>query len=141
VSGGTFCIENPGNDNGWVGIELHGVKSNRKGVGARIKVTVDTKQAPRSIYRTVNSGGNYGASPLEQLIGVGHATRIASVEVFWPVTGRTQKIEGLSLKRWYEIKEDSDKATVANHPPSTPRKKLAPPPAAPAPKIIKDASS
>ena len=39
--------ENPGNANPWLGLELEGVRSNRSAIGARIKVTVQTKAGPR----------------------------------------------------------------------------------------------
>jgi hypothetical protein len=102
--------KNPGNGNAWLGIELVGVRSNRKGVGARIKVTVDTPGGPRSIYRTVGSGGSFGANPLGQQIGLADASRIAGLEVFWPATGQTQRVSGLDLRNWYEIREGSDVA-------------------------------
>ena len=33
-----------------------------------------------SIYRTVGSGGSFGASPLEQHIGLGKSARISQIE-------------------------------------------------------------
>jgi VCBS repeat protein/ASPIC/UnbV protein len=97
--------KNPGNGNAWLGIELVGVRSNRKALGARIKVTIDTKSGPRSIHRTVGSGGSFGANPFRQQIGLGDASRVASLEVFWPATGQTQRFSGLDVKEWYEIRE------------------------------------
>ena len=65
-------FENPGNGNDWISLKLVGVKANRSAIGARIKVTVqDQAGAPRSIYRTVGSGGSFGGSPLTQHIGLG----------------------------------------------------------------------
>jgi len=54
---------------------------------AHIKVTVENEgpnqsQAKRSIYRTVGSGGSFGASPLEQHIGLGKSARITNIEVW-----------------------------------------------------------
>ena len=69
-------FENPGHGNDWLGVKLVGVKSNRAAIGARI--TVDGRGrdgATRSIHRTVNSGGSFGASPLEQHIGLGAGVR------------------------------------------------------------------
>jgi hypothetical protein len=102
--------KNPGNPNAWLGIELVGVRSNRKAIGARIKVTVDTKSGPRSIHSTVGSGGSFGASPFRQQIGLGDALRVVSLEVFWPATGQTQRFSGLDVKQWYEIREGVDGA-------------------------------
>jgi hypothetical protein len=70
------------------------VRSNRAAIGARIKVDVEAKGGRRSIFRTVSSGGSFGGSPLRQQIGLGDATRIASVEILWPATGQTQRLAG-----------------------------------------------
>jgi hypothetical protein len=97
---------NPGNENAWIGLDLVGVRSNRKAVGARIKVTAATKKGVRNIHRTVGGGGSFGASPFAQHIGLGAADRIVAAEIFWPVTGKTQRVLGLSPGRWYRIRED-----------------------------------
>ncbi len=96
---------NPGNSNHWITLKLEGVRSNRAAIGARIRVEVDTAQAPRSIYKTVNTGGSFGANPLRQEIGLAQATSIRLIEIFWPVTGQTQKLRGLEMDRFYKIRE------------------------------------
>ena len=45
--------------------------SNRAAIGARLRVDVVENGRQRSIFRTVNSGGSFGANPLRQHIGVG----------------------------------------------------------------------
>ncbi len=78
-------FENPGHGADWISIKLVGVKSNRSAIGARIKVTAKSRGGEsRAIYRTVGSGGSFGASPLEQHIGLGKAGAIDSLEVRWP---------------------------------------------------------
>ncbi|HUG53721.1 MAG TPA: ASPIC/UnbV domain-containing protein, partial [Vicinamibacteria bacterium] len=109
-------FENPGNENAWLGLELEGVRSNRRAVGARIKVTVDGGEGPRSIHRTVGSGGSFGASPLRQEIGLGRATSVRRVEVSWPATGEVQTIDGLEPRRRYRIREGSPQATEVRWP-------------------------
>ena len=96
---------NPGNANHWLTLELEGVRSNRKGIGARVKVALETKRGARFLYRTVGSGGSFGASPLRQEIGLGDATRITSVEIFWPATGSTQTVRGLQVDHRYRVRE------------------------------------
>ncbi len=72
-------FENPGNGNDWINLKLVGVKTNRAAIGARITVTVENEgQGTRTIYRTVSGGGSFGASPLEQHIGLGKSARISS---------------------------------------------------------------
>ena len=100
-------FENPGNGNDWINLKLVGVKANRAAIGARIKVTVkDQGGAVRSIYRTVNSGGSFGASPLEQHIGLGKAAQIVSIEILWPGGSQTpQTFSNVGKNQFLEIKE------------------------------------
>lgn len=102
---------NPGHGNNWITLKLEGVTSNRAGVGARIRVVVQTPEGDRSIYKTTGTGASFGASPLRQEIGLGNAQGIRLVEVFWPVTGMTQSFPGLEMNRFYKIREDSATAT------------------------------
>jgi hypothetical protein len=104
--------ENPGNANHWLQLQLEGVRSNRSAIGARIKVAIETPGGSRVIYRTVGSGGSFGASPLRQEIGLGDALRIDSVEVFWPATGQTQVLSGLSLDHRYHVGEGAAATSV-----------------------------
>jgi hypothetical protein len=112
----TTLYRNPGNGNGWLGLELEGVRSNRGAIGARIKVVVEGKAGPRSIHRTVGSGGSFGASPLRQHIGLGDATRITTVEVSWPATGQTQTVRGLQPNRRYRVREGVEAAAPVERP-------------------------
>jgi tetratricopeptide (TPR) repeat protein len=78
-------FENPGNGNDWIRLRLVGVKANRAGIGARIKLTVKNEGGrERAIYRTVGSGGSFGASPIEQHIGLGKSAEIERLEIIWP---------------------------------------------------------
>ena len=84
-------FENPGNGNDWISLHLVGAKTNRAAIGARIKVTVENgSQGSRSIYRTVGSGGSFGASPLQQHIGLGKDAHIQDIEIWWPVSNTRQ---------------------------------------------------
>lgn len=102
---------NPGNTNHWITLKLEGRESNRIALGARIKVNTVEGGQPRAIYRTVSTGGSFGSSPLRQEIGLGQASAIASVEIFWPTTGKTQTLTGLERDRFYKIREGDAAAT------------------------------
>jgi tetratricopeptide (TPR) repeat protein len=105
-------FENPGHDNDWITVKLVGVKSNRVAIGARIKVTVQNQgQGVRSIYRTVSSGGSFGASPLQQHIGLGKSAKIISLEVDWPASKTQQTFSDVQKDQFIEIKEFADKYT------------------------------
>jgi tetratricopeptide (TPR) repeat protein len=102
-------FENPGHGNDWLGVNLVGVKTNRAAIGARIKLTVENSGGgQRSIYRTVNSGGSFGASPLQQHIGLGKAARIVDLEVFWPVSNTRQHFANVGKNQVIEIRELAD---------------------------------
>jgi hypothetical protein len=83
------------------------VRSNRAAIGARIKVTVETTgdsnaRVTRSIYRTVGSGGSFGANPLEQHIGLGFAARIQSVEIWWPASNTRQTFSAMAPNQFID---------------------------------------
>ena len=99
-------FENPGHGNDWISLRLVGVKSNRAAIGARIKVTVENEgRDARSIYRTVGNGGSFGASPLEQHIGLGKSARIVELEIWWPASNTRQRFAGLGKNQFVEITE------------------------------------
>ena len=99
-------FRNPGNNNDWITVRLAGVKTNRSAIGARIKITVENEShAIRSIYRIVGSGGSFGASPLQQHIGLGKAVRIVNLEVDWPASKTRQSFSNVPKNQIIEIKE------------------------------------
>ena len=62
----------------------------------------------RAVYSWVNSGGSFGASSLEQEMGLGQAERILSLEVFWPTSGIRQAFDDVPLDTRIEITEGDD---------------------------------
>jgi tetratricopeptide (TPR) repeat protein len=99
-------FENPGHDNDWITLKLVGVKTNRVAIGARIKVTLENQgQGTRSIYRTVGSGGSFGASPLQQHIGLGKSAKILRLEIDWPVSKTKQVFTNVQKNQFLEITE------------------------------------
>lgn len=99
-------FKSPGNGNNWVDLKLVGVKTNRAAIGARIKLTVeDAAQRRRDIHRHVCSGGSFGSSPLQQLIGVGKATRIETLEIWWPTSQTRQTFHNVELNQFIEVQE------------------------------------
>ena len=111
-------FENPGNGNSWISVRLTGEKSNRAALGARIQVTVKNGSAEtRQIFRTVSSGGSFGASPFQQHIGLGKAAQIESLEVWWPSSGIRQTFTQVKTNQTIEIHELSKEfRSVPEHP-------------------------
>ncbi|HKC63996.1 MAG TPA: CRTAC1 family protein [Pyrinomonadaceae bacterium] len=90
-----------GNANNSVLIKTVGIKSNRDGIGARVKiVSGDLTQMDE-----VRSGGSYiSQSDLRLHFGLEKRTKIDSVEVRWP-SGTVDKISGVGVNRILTVKE------------------------------------
>jgi hypothetical protein len=88
---------NPGRGHRWLKLRLVGAASPRSGVGARIRVVVDTPRGVREIHRAVGSVSSFGGSPLRQEIGLGDARAVRRVEIRWPRTPEPQVLEGVEL--------------------------------------------
>jgi len=110
----SVLFRNPGNDASWIKIGLVGRQSNRFGVGARLRLDVESGQDGelRSIYRTVGTGGSFGCNSLRQEIGLGAAERIARLEVYWPTSDRRQVFEDLPTRVELRIDEASGTYSV-----------------------------
>jgi hypothetical protein len=111
-------FRNPGSGNDWINVHLVGVKSNRAAIGAQIKVTVrDQGQPERSVYRTVSSGGSFGANPMEQHIGLGKSAKILNLEVWWPASNTRQNFDHVAANQFIEIKEFEKEYTALKRTP------------------------
>lgn len=92
-----------GNGNNSVLIKLVGVKSNRDGIGARIKIV----SGDLSQIDEVRSGDSYiSQSDLRLHYGFEKRTKIDLIEVRWP-SGNVDKIEDAKMNRIVTIKEGS----------------------------------
>jgi tetratricopeptide (TPR) repeat protein len=100
-------FENPGHGNDWISLKLVGEKTNRAAIGARIKVTVENGGKRRFIYRTVGSGGSFGASPLMQHVGLGRSARIENLEIWWPASNTRQSFSNVGTNQFLEIRESA----------------------------------
>ncbi len=61
------------------------------------------------MFRHVNSGGSFGANPLRQEIGLGAATSIDALEIFWPKTGLAQTFRDLAVDQALVITEGQER--------------------------------
>jgi hypothetical protein len=112
----SVLFKNPGHANHWLKLDLTGVKANRFGVGARVKIgTIGADGKPFDVYRTVGSGGSFGASSLHLHVGLGPSASATAIEVRWPGSGTVQRFEGpIRGDTRYEVRED--RATLVEHP-------------------------
>jgi hypothetical protein len=90
-----------GNRNNWLGLQLVATKSNPASVGAMI--TWQTGGLKRSRLKT--GGGSYLAShDPRELLGLGSATKVESVEIHWP-SGKTDKLTNLPINTYIKVVE------------------------------------
>lgn len=90
----------------WIEIALRGVKSNRDGIGARIKVV--TKSGVQYNHMTTSVG--YASSsdgPVH--FGLGSDTRAEEIEIRWP-SGVIQNLHGVEADRIVAVTEPLSKA-------------------------------
>lgn len=100
---------NPGqNANSWISIVLEGTSSNRSAIGTRVKATFTENGIQRSVYRDVNSGGSFGASPLRREIGLGTAQKIDKLEILWHGGNDAQVFYDVKRNQFIRITEGSD---------------------------------
>lgn len=103
-----ILFQNPGSTNNWLTVKLVGKKTNRSAIGARIKVITEGPD-PLTIHRHVSSGSSFGANPLEQTIGLGQATQVATLEVDWPTSRTKQIYQNIAVNQAIEITESDSR--------------------------------
>ncbi len=102
---------NPGH---WLQIQLRGVKTNRDGVGAHVKVFAADPAGsgqPQMLFDEVHSGRGYQSHYGTRLyFGLGSCTKIDRVEVSW-IGGGTEVFKGLGVDRCVTLTEGGAVAT------------------------------
>jgi len=100
------------NNNNWISLKLDGVKANKAAIGSHIKLTFTENGVKRNVYKDVNSGGSFGASPLRQEIGIGQAKIIDEIEIKWAGSGKVQHFTNVSPNQFLRITEGVDQYKV-----------------------------
>jgi len=109
--------ENPGFENNWINVKFDGVKTNKSGVGNRVKLTFNDGGKVRSTYFLISKGASFGGNPIRLQAGVGKATVIDEMEVTWEATGEKQVIKNIPVNKIYLDKEGSSSLTeIPLHP-------------------------
>ncbi|HWE35973.1 MAG TPA: CRTAC1 family protein [Isosphaeraceae bacterium] len=112
-------FRNPGHGRHWLKVKLVGTKTNRAGFGAKIRVDLEGPDGRRrSIYRHVGSRSSFGGNSLVEMIGLGDAARVATLQVSWPVSRTTQTFRDLAPDRTLEVVEGADAPVVLHAGPS-----------------------
>jgi len=91
-----------GNRNQWLGIATIGTKSNRDGIGARVKVV---SASGLTQYFTVNTAVGYlSASDKRLIVGLGSDVTAKLVEIRWP-SGTIQRLENVKAGQFLRVTE------------------------------------
>jgi hypothetical protein len=89
--------------NHWIAIHTVGTKSNRDGIGARIRV----KTTARILVDEVRSGSSYiSNSDMRVHFGLGKSDKIEWIEIRWP-SGLTERFANLPVDQIHTLKEGS----------------------------------
>ena len=90
-----------GNANHWLEIFLIGTKSNRDGVGARVKLTA----GDLTLYEQRKGGMSYQSAQDPRLhFGLGAHGSVDALEIIWP-SGAVTKLTGLKSDQIISVKE------------------------------------
>jgi len=89
-------------ENHWILIQLQGTKSNRDGIGAKIKIISDSGQVQHNHVTT--AVGYASASDKRVHFGLGAARRIREIEIRWP-SGHSQTLRDIAADQILMVKE------------------------------------
>jgi hypothetical protein len=85
----------------WVSFELAGTKSNRLGIGARLKITAGGVTQTEEIH----SGGSYlSQNDLRVHFGLNKTAKVDVLEIRWP-SGAIDSVKNLAADRHYFVLE------------------------------------
>jgi hypothetical protein len=97
-----IMLNSADNGNHWLLVETAGRKSNRDGIGAKIKVTT---ASGRALYNHVTASVGFMSSSDRRVhFGLGREKQIASIEIRWP-GGKTQQLANVEADRILKVEE------------------------------------
>jgi hypothetical protein len=90
-------------DHHWLAIRLIGVKSNRDGIGAKIKIS--TSSGAAQFNHVTTSVGYASASDVRVHFGLGKEKTVKEIEIRWP-SGALQRLKEIAADRLLTVTED-----------------------------------
>ncbi len=98
---GVFLRNNKGNQNNWLMLKLTGTKSNRDGIGARVRVTAGgvTQTAQKK-----SASGYLSQNDPRMHFGLAKSLVADKIEIKWP-SGKIQLLENIKANQILEVKE------------------------------------
>jgi hypothetical protein len=89
--------------NGWIGIELEGVKTSRDGLGAIVRVTTGERVQAQA---ALSQSSYYSHDDRRLHFGIGMHTQADRIEVRWP-SGIVDVLRKVPVKQVLKIREGS----------------------------------
>jgi hypothetical protein len=112
------CDSQTGNN--WIKIRTIGVKSNRSGIGARLKCVthVPGEEKPHQQIDEVRSGGGYfSQNDLRVHFGLGKAEKVELLEIRWP-SGQVDRLKDVKPNQAVYVKEGEGIVRTMQFPPA-----------------------
>jgi hypothetical protein len=98
---------NAGEGNHWLGVTLRGTTCNRDAIGAILTWTFGDQKRTRF---KIGGGSYLSAHDPREVLGIGRATAIDSLEIKWPApSGKVETFKNLPIDRYVTITEGSTK--------------------------------
>jgi enediyne biosynthesis protein E4 len=81
--GPAYLLRNDGgNVNSWIGLDLRGTKSNRDGIGAKVKLTSESGHVQYAMATATS--GYQSAQDRRVYFGLADEASVRSIEITWP---------------------------------------------------------
>jgi hypothetical protein len=110
-----LLFRNPGQGRHWLAVKLVGTRTNKAGLGARIRADFTTGSgSTRSVYRQVGATSSYGGSSLVEHIGLGDAAAVDTLTITWPASRTSQTLQQVPADRTIEVVEGATGYRVLN---------------------------
>jgi enediyne biosynthesis protein E4 len=93
-----------GNGNHWLLVKLAGTKSNRDGIGAKLRLVADSGQEQHAFVST--AGSYLSASDKRVHFGLGSSKKLRLLEITWP-SGTVQRLESVAVDQVLAVREAS----------------------------------
>jgi hypothetical protein len=93
--------------NNWIKVKTIGTKSNRSGIGARLKCITrppDEKDMHQQIDEVRSGGSYYSQNDLRIHFGLGKAEKVELLEIRWP-SGQVEQIKNIAANQLIFVKE------------------------------------
>lgn len=105
VGGGPVRVfENHWPQRNWLRVSLRGIRSNRLGLGAKIKLEAGGHVQWREVYPVISYRSQL---PAYQLFGLAEIPKLDRLTIYWP-SGEVQNVEDVPVNRHIQITEGNE---------------------------------